>query len=57
MIADENTKVLSENVMRIDHLRDRSVDGRIIFNWILRKNYVKVNLFYWLGLGTSSELS
>jgi hypothetical protein len=50
-------KFWSEKLQGRDHSEDLGTDGRIILEWILEKQGVKVwNEFIWLGMGTSGRL-
>jgi hypothetical protein len=48
------TKFWSENLNGRDHLEDLAVDGKIILEWILKKQVGRVwTGFIWLRIGTS----
>jgi hypothetical protein len=52
-----HTKFWSENLKGRDHSDDLSVDGRIILEWILNKQFRRVWIgFMMLRMGTSGGL-
>jgi hypothetical protein len=51
------TIFLLENMKGRDHVEDRGVDGRIIFEWTLGKWGARVwTGFIWLRIGTSDGI-
>jgi hypothetical protein len=52
-----HTKFLSENPKGRDHFRDLDIDEKIILEWTLGKQGVKLwTGFIWLNIGTSGRL-
>jgi hypothetical protein len=52
-----NTMSCLENLNGRDHLKDLSLDGKVILEWILRKDCGKMCTgFIWFRIGTSGGL-